>query len=88
MKSFRSAQLETIQALVSAGLGLSLVPAMAVRDEPCERELEYPLDPVTAAGAKDPRGVAETTTVGACGEVFLELMARQFRSRTTSPSRS
>jgi LysR family transcriptional regulator, hydrogen peroxide-inducible genes activator len=27
--SFRSAQLETIQALVSAGLGLSLIPAMA-----------------------------------------------------------
>ncbi len=27
--SFRSAQLETVQALVSAGLGLSLVPAMA-----------------------------------------------------------
>jgi LysR family hydrogen peroxide-inducible transcriptional activator len=29
--SFRSAQLETIHALVSAGLGLSLIPAMAVR---------------------------------------------------------
>lgn len=29
--SFRSAQLETIQSLVSAGLGLSLVPAMAAR---------------------------------------------------------
>lgn len=31
--SFRSAQLETIQALVRAGLGLSLIPAMAVRSE-------------------------------------------------------
>ena len=29
--SFRSAQLETIQALVCAGLGLSLIPAMAAR---------------------------------------------------------
>jgi LysR family hydrogen peroxide-inducible transcriptional activator len=29
--SFRSTQLETIQALVSAGLGLSLIPAMAAR---------------------------------------------------------
>jgi LysR family hydrogen peroxide-inducible transcriptional activator len=29
--SFRSSQLETIQALVSAGLGISLVPAMAAR---------------------------------------------------------
>jgi LysR family hydrogen peroxide-inducible transcriptional activator len=31
--SFRSAQLETIQALVSAGLGISLIPAMAARSE-------------------------------------------------------
>lgn len=30
--SFRSAQLETIQALVRAGVGVSLIPAMAVRD--------------------------------------------------------
>lgn len=30
---FRSAQLETIQALVAAGLGVSLIPAMAVRAE-------------------------------------------------------
>jgi LysR family transcriptional regulator, hydrogen peroxide-inducible genes activator len=29
--SFRSAQLETIQALVRAGLGLSLIPAMATQ---------------------------------------------------------
>lgn len=31
--SFRSAQLETIKALVCSGLGLSLVPAMAIRGE-------------------------------------------------------
>jgi LysR family hydrogen peroxide-inducible transcriptional activator len=29
--SFRSAQLETVQALVAAGMGISLVPAMAAR---------------------------------------------------------
>ena len=29
--SFRSAQLETVQAFVRAGLGISLIPAMAVR---------------------------------------------------------
>jgi LysR family hydrogen peroxide-inducible transcriptional activator len=29
---FRSARLETIQALVSAGVGLSLIPAMAARN--------------------------------------------------------
>jgi LysR family hydrogen peroxide-inducible transcriptional activator len=38
--SFRSAQLETIQALVHAGLGLALVPAMAMRRERKDR-LEY-----------------------------------------------
>jgi LysR family hydrogen peroxide-inducible transcriptional activator len=31
--SFRSAQLETIQALVFSGLGISLIPAMAARSE-------------------------------------------------------
>lgn len=31
--SFRSAQLETVQALVRAGLGLSLIPAMAAQNE-------------------------------------------------------
>ena len=31
--SFRSAQLETVQALVCSGLGISLIPAMAVRSE-------------------------------------------------------
>ncbi len=44
--SFRSAQLETIQALVSAGLGISLIPAMAVQPErpgsPIYRSLQAP----------------------------------------------
>jgi LysR family transcriptional regulator, hydrogen peroxide-inducible genes activator len=44
--SFRSAQLETIQALVASGLGISLVPAMAVRsnreDLPKYRSLQSP----------------------------------------------
>jgi LysR family hydrogen peroxide-inducible transcriptional activator len=35
--SFRSAQLETLQSLVHAGMGISLVPAMAVRHEHAER---------------------------------------------------
>ena len=44
--SFRSAQLETIQALVYAGLGLSLIPAMAARNGrkgmPAYRSLQSP----------------------------------------------
>ena len=44
--SFRSAQLETIQSLVRAGLGISLIPAMAVDPErtgvPVYRSLQAP----------------------------------------------
>ena len=44
--SFRSAQLETIQALVQAGLGISLIPAMAVAadrsDRPEYRSMQAP----------------------------------------------
>lgn len=44
--SFRSAQLETVQALVCSGLGLSLIPAMAARSEredlPEYRSLQAP----------------------------------------------
>jgi LysR family hydrogen peroxide-inducible transcriptional activator len=38
--SFRSAQLETVQSLVRAGVGISLVPAMAARSE-CKDLPEY-----------------------------------------------
>lgn len=44
--SFRSAQLETIQSLVCAGMGLSLIPAMATsasrNDQPEYRSLQSP----------------------------------------------
>ena len=44
--SFRSAQLETVQALVASGLGISLIPAMAARgkreDLPEYRSLQSP----------------------------------------------
>ncbi len=44
--SFRSAQLETIQALVCAGLGISLIPTMAVQggrqDQPVYRSFQPP----------------------------------------------
>ncbi len=44
--SFRSAQLETIQALVCAGVGISLIPAMATRwnrnDQPLYRAMKTP----------------------------------------------
>jgi LysR family hydrogen peroxide-inducible transcriptional activator len=44
--SFRSAQLETVQALVATGLGISLIPAMAARNErgnlPVYRSIQSP----------------------------------------------
>jgi LysR family transcriptional regulator, hydrogen peroxide-inducible genes activator len=44
--SFRSAQLETVQALVNSGLGISLIPAMAARNDrkdlPEYRSLQAP----------------------------------------------
>jgi LysR family hydrogen peroxide-inducible transcriptional activator len=44
--SFRSAQLETVQAMVASGLGISLIPAMAARiereDLPAYRSLQSP----------------------------------------------
>jgi DNA-binding transcriptional LysR family regulator len=44
--SFRSAQLETVQALVATGLGISLIPAMATRSErrnlPVYRSIQSP----------------------------------------------
>jgi LysR family hydrogen peroxide-inducible transcriptional activator len=46
--SFRSAQFETVQELVCAGLGLSLVPAMARRTHPRPRaRLPLAAGPVT-----------------------------------------
>lgn len=43
--TFRSAQLETIQALVCAGVGVSLIPAMAVGGEGRRQPVYRPLEP-------------------------------------------
>jgi LysR family hydrogen peroxide-inducible transcriptional activator len=65
--SFRGAQLETIRALVRAGAGISLIPAMATRppraDAPAYRSLAAPkpMRAVVAAWAKQrPPGRAAT----------------------------
>lgn len=74
--SFRSAQLETIQALVHAGMGISLIPAMAVRkgrnDLPEYRSLGSPrperrIVAVWPKGHPPGRGAAE----------FLKMLATQ-----------
>lgn len=75
--SFRSAQLETIQALVRAGLGLSLIPAMAAQsersDRPEYRSLQAPRPERKIAvlwPAQRPPGRAANE--------FLKLMSRRF----------
>jgi LysR family hydrogen peroxide-inducible transcriptional activator len=75
--SIRSAQLETIHALVSAGLGLSLIPAMAARIER-PNALEY-------RSIQSPRPERKILAVwpkqrplGRAASVFLELMSARF----------
>ena len=75
--SFRSAQLETIYALVAAGLGLSLIPAMAVQGGR-SNALEY-------RSIQSPRPERKILTVwprqrplGRAAHVFLELISARF----------
>ena len=78
--SFRSAQLETIQALVCAGLGLSLIPAMAApadrSDLPEYRSLSAPKPErkIVAAWPKQ-------RPPGRAGGEFLKLMAMRTGQR-------
>ncbi|MEP6673248.1 MAG: LysR substrate-binding domain-containing protein [Chthoniobacter sp.] len=76
--SFRSAQLETIQALVAAGLGLSLIPAMAARLKR-PKTLEY-------RSLQSPRPERKILAIwprqrslGRAASAFLELMSARFR---------
>jgi LysR family hydrogen peroxide-inducible transcriptional activator len=75
---FRSAQLETIQALVCAGLGISLIPAMAIHANrphaPQYRRLAPPRPSRKIAAAwHRQRGL------GRASAKFLETMALMFR---------
>lgn len=72
--SFRSAQLETIQALVCAGLGVSLIPAMAVQggrqNQPVYRSFQPP-QPERTVVAVWPR----QRPPGRAGAEFLKVIA-------------
>lgn len=71
--SFRSAQLETIQALVSAGLGLSLIPAMAARIKRAN-----PLQYRSIQGRRPERKIIaiwpRQRPLGRAAQAFLELL--------------
>jgi LysR family hydrogen peroxide-inducible transcriptional activator len=78
--SFRSAQLETIQSLVRAGLGISLIPQMAARadrgDLPEYRSLPAP-KPTRKIAAVWPR----ERVPGRAGYEFLKMLAGCVASR-------
>jgi LysR family hydrogen peroxide-inducible transcriptional activator len=75
--SFRSAQLETIQALVRAGAGLSLIPAMAAKEDrevrPAYRSMAAP-KPERAVVAAWPR----QRPPGRAANEFLEIVRERF----------
>ncbi|HEX5219956.1 MAG TPA: LysR substrate-binding domain-containing protein [Verrucomicrobiae bacterium] len=78
--SFRSAQLETIQALVTSGLGVSLIPQMAARNDredlPEYRSLTAPVPErkIVAAWPKQRQ-------LGRASIEFLKLVAEHARKR-------
>ncbi|HSI15367.1 MAG TPA: LysR substrate-binding domain-containing protein [Chthoniobacter sp.] len=72
--SFRSAQLETIQALVSAGLGLSLIPAMAARVARTNA-LEYRSIKAPQPHRKILAAWPKQRPLGRAAGAFLELMS-------------
>jgi LysR family transcriptional regulator, hydrogen peroxide-inducible genes activator len=78
--SFRSAQLETVQALVRAGLGISLIPAMAIEggggNRPEYRSLQPPKPErkIVAAWLKQ-------RPPGRAASGFLKLVRAQARKR-------
>jgi LysR family hydrogen peroxide-inducible transcriptional activator len=87
--SFRSAQLETIQALVCSGIGVSLIPAMAARsrreDKPEYRSLPKPRPERTIIAMwprRRPLGRAATEFLRAC--LNSRRMARSRRGEGTS----
>jgi LysR family hydrogen peroxide-inducible transcriptional activator len=74
---FRSAQLETIHALVAAGVGLSLIPAMAARVKR-PNPLEYRSIQAPRPERKILAVWPKQRPLGRAARVFLELMAARF----------
>lgn len=76
--SFRSAQLETIHALVAAGLGLSLIPAMAARIERANA-LEYRSIQSPRPERKILAVWARQRSLGRAAGAFLEMMSARVK---------
>ncbi len=79
--SFRSAQLETIQSLVRAGLGISLIPAMADRtgrgDQPEYRPLHSP-----KPGRKIVTAWPKHRSPGRAAGELLKMITARFKKRS------
>jgi len=82
--SFRSAQLETIQSLVSAGLGISLIPAMAA-----QRDRQHVPEYRSLQGPKPSRQIVAVWPVqrplGRAAGEFLKLVLASFE-KTSAPA--
>jgi LysR family hydrogen peroxide-inducible transcriptional activator len=80
MISFRSAQLETIQSLVAAGMGISLIPAMAVGSEKTQRPSYHSL-----SGERPERKIIAAwprqRPLGRGSLEFLKILTEQLKSR-------
>lgn len=79
--SFRSAQLETIQALVRSGLGLSLIPAMATQTDRSDMPVYRPVKPPRPSRKIVAVWPRQRPLRRAAGEFLKMLSARILRSR-------
>lgn len=77
--SFRSAQLETLQSLVHAGMGISLVPAMAAR-HPSARKPLYRSFSGTKPGRTVVAAWPKQRTPGRGASEFLSLLENEHRT--------
>lgn len=79
--SCRSAQIETVQALVATGLGISLVPQMALESGPSNRPLYRSLD-----GAKPERAIVgiwpKRRVMGRAAKEFLQVLRQDCGCRS------
>lgn len=80
--SFRGAQLETIQALVAAGMGLALVPRMALRGHPNDAQ-----DAGTPAAAANRTGATSAKSIRHQQKAKLSLHPEYRPFQTPRPDR-
>jgi DNA-binding transcriptional LysR family regulator len=87
--SFESDDYQTVQGLVAAGVGVALIPGLAlatVRDDIAIREL-LPRDPVRKVFAASPRAGAVTPAIATMLDVLRDLARNRPRRTAGGGSR-